>query len=115
MDFVINEEKDLKDEINKSIVRCRQQTEKLMKKIINTQVGFNECLSSSIVGVDLGNKNYKAKHYNLIEQTCKLDRGLESIMRCNTKDKLGINIEEDLKIENEDELKEYVKFKQYHF
>lgn len=103
MDFVIDERKDGEDELKQTISRFRLKTEKLIKSIINTQVEFNECLSSDIID-NLGNKNYIEKHSKLVQQTCTLDRGIESVISC-TKDKLENNIEKDLKIKNEDELK----------
>lgn len=103
MDFVIDDRNNHEDEIKQTISRFRLQTEKLIKNIIISQVEFNECLSSDIIGDNLENKNYIEKHSKLVEQTCKLDRGLESLMSC-PKDKLETSIGKDLKIENEDEL-----------
>lgn len=103
MDFVIDERKNCEDDLKQTISRLRLKTEKLIKSIINTQVEFNECLSSDMIEDNLGNKNYIEKHSKLVEQTCILDRGIESVICC-PKDKLETNIEKDLKIKNEDEL-----------
>lgn len=96
MDFVIDDEKNQDDEVNQAISRLRQQSEKLFKRIINVQVGFNECVNN--------NPDIIKQHTKLIEKTCQFDRGVESIIRCD-KDKISKNIEKDLKINNTDEFK----------
>lgn len=101
IDFTIDEGRNEHDEVSQTIARLRQQSEKLLKKIIHTQVAFNECLSSTD---NLENKEHLKTHINLIEKTCKFDRGVESIIRCN-KNTLEKHIDKDLKIENVEEFK----------
>lgn len=104
MDFVIDHGKDENDEISQTVTQLRQQSEKLFKNIIHTQVAFNECLSLTD---DLENKEHIKNHLKLIEKTCKFDRGIESVIGCN-KDKLEKHIDKDLKIEKVEEFKKYV-------
>jgi len=101
MDFTIDDEGDEDEEVNQTIARLRQQSEKLFKRIINTQVGFNECLNSMD---SLENKEHIKNHLKLIEKTCKFDRGVESVLRCN-KETLEKHIDKNLKIENVEEFK----------
>lgn len=105
MNFHFEEDKNLEAEINQTTIRLRDQTEKLFKRIKNTQIGFNECLTDDFMARD--NKQNLEKHFKLIEETCKLDRGLESVIFCN-KDILNRNVKKDLKIKSEDQLKRYV-------
>lgn len=96
MNFDINEGKTKDDEINQAISRLRQDNEKLFKKIINTQIGFNECITNDHYNIK--------KHYPLIEQTCKFDRGIQSIIRTD-KDILAKSFGKDLKTESVDQFK----------
>jgi hypothetical protein len=99
VDFDAYEKKSQDDEVNQTISRLRQQSEKLFKRIINSQVGFNECLNSGLNKNNLEIKDHINTHTKLIEQTCKYDRGIESILDCN-KDKFGKNIKTDLKVKS---------------
>lgn len=99
VDFVPDEKKNQDDEVNQTISRLRQQSEKLFKQIINTQVGFNECLSSTLNKNNLEIEDHINTHIKLIEQTCKFDRGIESILDCN-KDIFGKHIKKDLKVKS---------------
>ncbi|XP_060849776.1 uncharacterized protein LOC132928864 [Rhopalosiphum padi] len=101
MDFTIDEGRNEHDEVSQVIARLRQQSEKLFKRIIHTQVAFNECLSSTD---DLENKEHLKNHIKFIEKTCKFDRGVESVIRCN-KNTLEKHIDKNLKIENVEEFK----------
>ncbi|XP_025199627.1 E3 SUMO-protein ligase NSE2-like [Melanaphis sacchari] len=101
MNFTINEEKDEDDEISQAITQIRQQSEKLIKRIIHAQVDFNEFLSSTD---SPENREYLKDHLKIIEKTCKFDRGIESVIRCN-KDTLEKHIDKSLKIENIEEFK----------
>lgn len=102
MDFVIDEIKNHDAEISQAISHVRQQSDKLFKRIINTQVGFNECLNSSLMIENPEITNYVNKHAKLIEQTCKYDRGVEALIRCD-KEELEKCYKKDLKIETVDE------------
>jgi len=106
MDFVIDQGRNENDEISQTLARLRQQSEKLFKNIIHTQVAFNECLSFTD---SLENNEHIKNHIKLIEKTCKFDRGVESVIGCN-KDKLEKHIDKDLKIENVEEFKKYVRY-----
>ncbi|CAI6347653.1 unnamed protein product [Macrosiphum euphorbiae] len=101
MDFVIDQGKNGNDEISQTLGRLREQSEKLFKNIIHTQVAFNECLSLTD---SLQNKEHIKNHLKLIEKTCKFDRGVESVIGCNN-DVLEKHIDKDLKIDNVDEFK----------
>ncbi|CAH1738935.1 unnamed protein product [Aphis gossypii] len=101
IDFTIDEGRNEHDEVSQTIARLRQQSEKLFKRIIHTQVAFNECLSSTD---NLENKEHLKNHIKLIEKTCNFDRGVESVIRCN-KDTLEKHIDKDLKIDNVEEFK----------
>lgn len=101
MDFTIDEETDENDEVSQTIAQLRQQSEKLFKKIIHTQVAFNECLS---LADNSENKEHKNNHLKLIEKTCKFDRGVESVIGCK-KDTLKNHIDKNLQIENVEEFK----------
>jgi len=101
IDFTIDEGRNEHDEVSQTIARLRQQSEKLFKRIIHTQVAFNECLNSTD---NLENKEHLKNHIELIEKTCKFDRGVESVICCN-KDTLEKHIDKDLKIENVEEFK----------
>lgn len=104
MDFTIDHEKDENDEVSQTITRLRQQSEKLFKNIIHTQVAFNECLSLTD---NLEDNVHIKNHIKLVEKTCKFDRGMESVIGCN-KDTLEKHIDKNLKIEDVDEFKKYV-------
>lgn len=104
MDFAIDMEKNQEDEVSNSISRFRQQSEKLFKKIINCQVGFNECLSSNLMTENVEKSDLIKKHTKLIEQTCKFDRGVEAIINCD-KNTLEKHVEKDLKIEDINQFK----------
>ncbi|XP_060867388.1 uncharacterized protein LOC132942767 [Metopolophium dirhodum] len=101
MDFAIDQGRNDNDDISQTLARLRQQSEKLFKNIIHTQVAFNECLSLTD---SLENKEHVKNHLKLIEKTCKFDRGVESVISCN-KDKLEKHIDKNLKIENVEEFK----------
>lgn len=104
IDFVIDEEKDQQNEVSLAISRFRQQSEKLFKKIINCQVRFNECLNSSLMTENVEKSDLLKKHTDLIEQTCKFDRGVETTINFD-KNTLKKHVEKDLKIENVDQFK----------
>jgi len=104
MDFTIHQGRNDNDEVSQTLTQLRQQSEKLFKNIIHTQVAFNECLSMTD---NLENKEHIKTHLKLIEKTCKFDRGVESVICCN-KDMLEKHIDKNLKIENIEEFKKYV-------
>lgn len=104
MDFSTDHRRDENDEVSQTVTRLRQQSEKLFKNIIHTQVAFNECLSLTD---NLENKEHIKNHIKLIEKTCKYDRGVESVIGCN-KDILEKHIDKNLKIDNVEEFKKYV-------
>lgn len=97
MDFVIDEGTNQDDEVNQSISRLRQQSDKLFKRIINTQVSFNECLTNNLVN-ESENKSHIQNLTKLIEETCKFDRGIEAVIRYD-KNKLEESIGKKLEIE----------------
>jgi len=105
MDFVIDQGKKGNDEISQTLGRLREQSEKLFKNIIHTQVAFNECLSLTD---SLENKEHIKNHLKLIEKTCKFDRGVESVIGCNN-EVLEKHIDKNLKIDNVDKFKKYVQ------
>lgn len=105
VDFDVVEKNNQGDEVNQKIFSLRQQSEKLFKKIISTQVGFNECLSTNSMTNNLEIKNHLNTHTKLIEETCKFDRGVESILDCN-KDTLAKHVKKDLKVKSVSEFEE---------
>lgn len=105
VEFDVNEKQDQVDEVSQTLSRLRQQSEKLFKRMINTQVGFNECLSNNLITNNLEIEDHIKTHSKLIEQTCKFDRGVESILDCN-KDKLGKHVKKNLKVKSISEFKE---------
>lgn len=98
------DEKNVDNEINRNILYARQKLETLFKKMINNQVILNESLNSK---GDIKNKDHEKKFSGLIEETCKLDKGIKSVLLC-TKDTYEKNVEKDLVVEDVDQLKKYV-------
>jgi len=103
MDFVVEEDKNEENEVLQAISRIRKQSEKVFKKIINTQVNFNECLNNNLLANNPNHKQHIEKHEQLIKKTCEFDRGIESIIQCD-QNTIGKHVK-DLKIKNVNEFK----------
>jgi len=104
MDFIIDDGKHKDDEVSQAISRIRQESDKFFKKLIDTQIGFNECLTNNPMENNPLSKSHINKHIKLVEEACKFDKGIEALLGC-TKDNLENMIEKDLKIENVDDFK----------
>jgi len=100
---VVEEETTDEHEILQAISRIRKQCGKVFKEMINTQVNFNEHLNNKLLANGSKHKEHIKKHELLIQNTCKFDRGIESLIQCDTK-KLGAHVK-DMEIKNVDEFK----------
>lgn len=108
MDFRIDEINDEDDvKLYEAMVRVRQQSEALFKNLINTQVSFNECLNDDLSIDPEEKKDHFKKHINLIEKTCKYERGVEPLFSCD-KNLLKNKVENSLKVKNVSQFKKYV-------
>ncbi|XP_050548966.1 E3 SUMO-protein ligase NSE2-like [Daktulosphaira vitifoliae] len=112
MNFPIDTVNNQFDEVNQAISRLRQQSEKVFKRIINTQVSFNEFLGTTCLSQSSGNKDLIKSHLKVIEKTCKYDRGVEAITRFN-KETLVNHVDENIQVKTVEEFKnEYNKLAQ---
>lgn len=96
MEMYVDEPIDNDDpELYELMTRIRQQSEELFKNIITTQVNFNESINEDLsINLD-EKKDYLKRHMNLIEETCKNDKDVESLFTSEKKlldDKVGNNI-----------------------
>jgi len=103
MAFDVEENSSQDNEILQAISRIRKKSDNIFKKIINTQVNFNEFLNHNIMTKNIHHKEHIRKHELLIEETCKFDKGIESILRCD-KNTLEKHIK-NLKIKNVNDFK----------
>ncbi|VVC25065.1 Zinc finger, MIZ-type [Cinara cedri] len=97
IDFKIKKKKAFDAELYDTMIHFRQQSETLFKNIISTQVSFNECLNDDLSIETKEKKNVLKKHMNLIEKTCKYERGAEPLFSLDSLF-LKSNIETNLKI-----------------
>ncbi|XP_050424979.1 uncharacterized protein LOC126836049 isoform X2 [Adelges cooleyi] len=87
MDFPIESSRNEAEEVNQAISRLRQQSEKIFKQIIVSE-----------------NNSHIKTHSKIIEETCKYDRGIDAIIRCD-KDTLAKSVNKDFQPITVDEFK----------
>lgn len=75
----------------------------MLKEIINTQVDFNEHLNNKLLAHGSEHREQIKKHERLIMDTCKFDRGIESLIQCDM-NRLGAYAK-DTEIKDADEFK----------
>lgn len=104
-DVELDDENQLDDEIGEMLANLRKVTANVFKKILSVQDSFNECLTNNVIVLpnDIKEKTIKM-HTQIVEQTCALHRGIESVNHC-AKETLQEHVDEDLYVETPDEFK----------